>query len=167
MSGTHTRPVRVEAVLVPDERVAAVLDRRTWLAEDTAMSASVSPGAFGVVRGAVADLALHAERRSDPRAAELAEALTREARALRAAAYAAADEPATDDVIARRLELRAQALDLAGRATSAAVVAAAGAAMRAGHPAGRRAREALFLLVQAQTSASRAASLTALLSRSG
>lgn len=167
MSGTHTRPVSLTSVLVPHERVAAVLDREVWLRDDTARSAGASPAAFGVTRGAVAELAVIADRRADPAIAGLAAELAAETRRVRSAAYAAADEvPADADVIDRRLALRARALDLAGRATAAAVVAGAGAAMRRGSPAERRAREALFLQVQAQTAASRAASV-ALLRRRG
>jgi hypothetical protein len=137
-----------------------------WLREDGSTSASASPAAFGVARGAVAELASIADRRQDPAIADLAADLASETRRLRTESYAAADEaPVNDGLIGRRLALRARALDLAGRATTAAVVAHAGAAMRSDSPAGRRAREALFLQVQAQTPASRSASIALL--RSG
>jgi alkylation response protein AidB-like acyl-CoA dehydrogenase len=67
-------------------------------------------------------------------------------------AWSDADVPA-------RLAARARSLDLAMRAAQSAVVIRAGAAMRAGCSAERRLREAAFLLVQAQTAATRAASL--------
>lgn len=172
MSGTHTRPVTLDAALVPDERVAAVLDREAWLREDAVTSSATSPGAFGVTRGALADLWRLGRERSDGRLEELADALVDEARAVRRQAYAAADA-ALDDLhetdpalVAHRLRLRAEALDLAVRATTATVVASAGAAMRAGSPAGRRAREALFLQVQAQTAAGRDEAVAELLRRS-
>lgn len=172
MSGTHTRPIDLDAVTVPDERVAAVLDREAWLREDTTMSASTSPGVFGVIRGALADLAHLAQERSGRGLMELTEVLVDEARVARSDAYAAADaivdvgSEAGPPRTSERLRLRARALDLAMRAATATVIASAGSAMRVGSPAGRRAREALFLQVQAQTAAGRAEAVAELLRRS-
>jgi alkylation response protein AidB-like acyl-CoA dehydrogenase len=93
MSGTHTRPVRLDGVIVPDERVGAVLDRAPWLAADAIKTADANPSAFGVTRGAIAELDLLAEQRSDSLMAELADALAAECRSVRSAAYAMADDP--------------------------------------------------------------------------
>jgi hypothetical protein len=83
---------------------------------------------------------------------------------VRRRAYALADDPKTS--VDERLSVRAAALDHVLRATTAVVIARAGAAMRAGHDAERRVREALFLQVQAQTAASRSVSLDTLTARS-
>lgn len=165
MSGTHTRPVRLDEVVVPDERVGAVLDRAPWLAADAIKTADANPSAFGVTRGAIAELSVLAEQRSDSLMAELADALADECRSVRGAAYAMADDP--DAPMAGRLTHRAASLDLLVRATTAVVVARAGASMRAGQPAERRLREAMFLQVQAQTAPTREASLRLMLGRSG
>ena len=164
MSGTHTRPVRFEAVHVPESRIGAVVDRSAWLAADAERTADASPAAFGVARGALADLLGMAEQREDSRLATTAGALVAECRAVRERAYALADASGPR---AERLAVRAASLDLAVRAASAAVVARAGAAMHRGRATERRVREAMFLLVQAQTRDSRDASLSRLLDRGG
>lgn len=161
MSGTHTRPVRLDGVVVPDSRVGAVLDRAEWLAKDAETAASASPSAFGVARGAIAELESLAIQRGDGELLGLAKALVEECRVVRGRAYAAMD----DGSLGERLLLRARSLDLVVRATTAAVVARAGSAMRSGHPAERRVREAMFLQVQAQTRAGRSAMVALMGSR--
>jgi len=71
-------------------------------------------------------------------------------------------EPAEVDPDAetpRRLELRARAQRLMMDATTALVLAGAGRAMSADAPAQRLAREAMFMLVQAQTAPAREVAL--------
>lgn len=164
MGGTHTRPVRLSGVQVPGELVGAVLDRAEWLNEDARTSAGVNPAVFGIARGALAELDALGEQRSDDAMAATADALVDECRSLRRLSYEAVDDP--DMPIAEQLALRAKALDFLMRATTAVVVARAGAAMRSGQSAERRAREALFMQVQAQTAASRRASLELLATKS-
>lgn len=163
MGGTHTRPVVLDAVVVTDDRVGAIMDADTWLAADARRTSDANPAAFGIARGAIAELAVLAAERADPVLHDLAELLTHECRTSRATAYALAD---TDGPVAARLGARAQSLELAGRAATAVVVARAGAAMRRGSSAERRLREAMFLQVQAQTRESRDASLAHLADRS-
>ena len=157
MSGTHTRPIRLAGAFVPEDAVIDVADRQEWLARDAVTSANASPSAFGVARGAIAELDAVAAQRSDARMSALARALAEECQVIRRAAYAATDDP--EAAMDSRLELRAAALDLVVRATTAVVIARAGAAMRSGFEAERRVREAMFLQVQAQTGATRAASM--------
>ena len=162
MSGTHTRPIRLDGVHVPDDRVGAVLDRSAWLAADAVRSADANPAAFGVARGAIAELHALAEGRDDDAMRDLARSLVDECRAVRAAVYAAADSGAS---VPDRLALRAASLDLAARAAMSVVIARSGAAMRRGCSAERRLREAMFLQVQAQTAATRDASLALMRTR--
>jgi len=162
MSGTHTRPVTLTGVVVPDACIGAVVDREEWLAADAVRTADANPAAFGVVRGALAELRSIADRRSDADIASTVDALAGECRAVRKRAYALMDAGGPRQ---ERLALRARSLDLAVQATSAVVVARAGAAMRRGQAAERRVREAMFLLVQAQTANTRAASLALLADR--
>ncbi len=157
MGGTHTRPVRLDGVHVPDEHVGAILDRSAWLAADARTSADANPAIFGVTRGALGELAMLSEQRSDAELAAVVEALAAQCREIRQRAYDAVDDP--DAPTAVKLRTRAEALGLVQRATTAVVVARAGAAIRSGQPAERRAREALFLQVQAQTAQSRRATL--------
>lgn len=165
MSGTHTRPLTLNSVFVPDELVGAVLDRERWLADDAVTSADANPSAFGVARGAIAELDLIGEQRSDASLQQLAAALVADCRATRSRAYAAIGKP--DVAALDRLRMRAASLDLASRAATAVIVARAGAAMRSGQSAERRLRESMFLQVQAQTAASRRAMIDRLLERSG
>ena len=75
------------------------------------------------------------------------------------------DLVALDDARRKDPAARAEALDVLIAITTAAVAANSGPAMGRTHPAQRKAREALFLLVQAQTAAGRAATLTRLANR--
>lgn len=162
MRGTHTRPLRLDGVLLPRERVVRVEPKAGWLERDADRTADASPSAFGLARVAVAELAALAARQVAPSAGRLATALAAECRDVRARAYALADEAAAAGGrhrLAERLDTRAHALELAQRAAAALVTQQAGAAMLAGHPAGRFAGEALFLLVQAQTAVTRDASM--------
>ncbi len=76
--------------------------------------------------------------------------------------YSAADAGAP---VPDRLALRASSLDLVARAAMSVVIARSGAAMRRGCSAERRLRESMFLQVQAQTAATRQASLALLRTR--
>lgn len=155
MAGTHTRPLALDGVVVSDDAVVLV-DRDEWLVSDAHKTSDVNPATFGIARGAIDELDALATQRGDERIRNLADDLAHQVRDLRAQAYAAADEDAD---LGLRRALRAQALDLAVTSALAVITARAGAAMQAGRPAERRMREALFLQVQAQTAATRAASL--------
>lgn len=161
MSGTHTRPARLDAVDVPEGDVVLV-DRAAWLDVDASTTANANPAAFGLARGAIAELAEVADQRGDPQMRDLAEVLADRVRAVRATAYRAADDGLP---IEERVALRAQSLDMALQAATSVITARAGAAMATGSSAERRYREAAFLQVQAQTAVTRAASLDLLLNR--
>lgn len=158
MSGTHTRPVRLHQVFIHDEDVVAITDLDQWRASDRIKTADANPATFGLIRGAVAELTAIAEQRADPQLVDIASRLVEEARGCRRHAYAWIDA-ATTEGVPERLALRARSLGLAQQATRAVLTARAGMAMLRGSTAERRAREALFMLVQAQTRESRAALL--------
>ena len=159
MNGTHTWPVRLDDLHVPAASVAKVEPKAEWLARDALTTVNVSPHIFGVSRAAIALLAATGEQRKQPAAVELAEQFADHLRTMRRTAYALIDDEPANEFTAERLALRADALDLAVRTTTAAVAARAGGAMRLSDPAQRYAREALFYLVQAQTADGRAATL--------
>lgn len=159
MAGTHTRPITLTECFLPDEVVCNVLPTAQWHDVDEDRTVDVSPAVFGVIRGALGDLASTGYGRRDEQIIDTTNALAELTVSVRDQAYALADHPDRHAHRAERLRLRAVALDLCVRATTAAVVARAGAAMLTGTPAERRVREAMFLQVQAQTMSTRKAQL--------
>lgn len=159
MGGTHTRAIELDGVVVSDNQVLFVDDFALWSAADARTVCRVSPVVFGCIRGAIADLHDVGNAHDDRQA--LALALARECQELRGKAYGwiDANPGSAPEAESRHRHLRARALDLVMRCAQAAVIAHGGAAMHTGLPAERRLREAAFLLVQAQTMASRQASL--------
>jgi len=161
MSGTHTRPVRLDSVEVPDASTV-LIERDAWLRADADTTANATPGAFGVIRGALAELDDIATARGDETTRQAVEALAHRCRDLRARAYRGIDE---GDLVEARIGLRVEALELAMTAATSVVTARSGAAMARGTSAERRLREAAFLQVQAQTAVTRRESLRRLVSR--
>ena len=154
MGGTHTRPIHLDGHIAPDAEIVAVLDADAWTRADAAKTANANPAIFGIARGAISELDDLATARADSRVRALASKLAAECIDIRGRAYAAIDQELDVDL---RLQLRAEALDLAMRACLAIVTARAGASMMTGSSTERRMREALFMQVQAQTAATRAA----------
>lgn len=165
MSGTHTRPVEFTAVLIPDADIVAVSPVEAWQADDRQRTADANPSAFGLARACIAELDELADSRGDELMRALAASLARECRELRAQAYRVMSDPDREGTRPLRLQLRAASLDLATRSAQANVTARAGASMLTGCAAERRLRESMFLLVQAQTADTRAASLSLELGR--
>jgi alkylation response protein AidB-like acyl-CoA dehydrogenase len=162
MGGTHTCPVQVRRLQVPDIDVISVIDKVRWSELDSFGTRNAGAHMFGVTRAAIALLQQTGEQRDHEPSLELAAALVDRVRTIRREAYSLIDDAEPGDYTEDRVRLRAQALDLAIKATTAAVAARAGAAIRLTDPAQRFAREALFYLVQAQTLETRTASLTEL-----
>jgi hypothetical protein len=159
MGGSHTCPVKLNRLQVPDSDVVSIVDKAPWAESDQWGTRNAGAHMFGVTRAAVSLLRDTGERRDEPAAVELAEILAEQLWLIRSSAYTLIDDLAPDAAADERLTARAEALDLAMAATSAAVTARSGGAMRLLDPAQRYAREALFYLVQAQTAESRTASL--------
>jgi len=159
MGATGTVRVRFERVHVPHDHELGEEPLHAWRELDSAKGRQPSTGALGIATEAIRRLA----QRGDRDSLRAAEALGSELRTWRwrASELDAADQ-ADATVIAARDAERARGIDLALRATAAFVSASGGSAMRAGHPAGRLAREALFYVVQAQGPAARSATLQAL-----
>lgn len=159
MSGTHTRPIRFDGCVLPDDALAAELDATAWHAADEARTPDANPAAFGLARGALRELDGLARERGDDAMDAACEALATQVRDLRERAYALIGLAERRD---ERLALRASSLELALRCATAVVVARAGAGMLRGRSAERRVRESMFLQVQAQTAATRVAQLRSL-----
>jgi hypothetical protein len=151
---------RVEA---PD--VVSVRPAEAWAADDARATVNVSPAVFGLASSCLQLLAEHGVRRREPAAVAAAAALGGELDAVRVRAYRLVDDVPGGEALDERLALRAQALRLGVDAATALVTAGAGGAMSLDAPAQRKAREALFLLVQAQTADVRAATLATFAAR--
>jgi len=163
LDAAQTVVLQIDGVHVDDADVALVQPVADWLAADGETSANANPAIFGVGRSALALLRETGVGRDEPEAVHAADVLRTRLDDVRARAYDLADAPDAD--VGARLAARAEALDVLIAITTAAVAANSGPAMGRAHPAQRKAREALFLLVQAQTAAGRAATLTRLANR--
>ncbi|MFA7267367.1 MAG: acyl-CoA dehydrogenase family protein [Candidatus Nanopelagicales bacterium] len=164
MGGTRTWPVAFGGFRVAADQLVSRKSADQWLAENALVSADANPAGFGIARAAINEMAGLGDVTSQPGVVAAARELAEELVELRARAYAAADAAADDREVATasigdRTVLRAAALNLNLRATSALVAASGGAAMMLSSNAQRRAREALFLLVQGQTADLRTASI--------
>jgi alkylation response protein AidB-like acyl-CoA dehydrogenase len=158
LDAAQTVVLQLDGVQVDDADVALVQPVADWLATDRQTSANANPAIFGIAKSAVRLLAQAGEERGEPATQDAAAKLAARLVDVRKKAYALADDDG--EPIDDRLATRAEALDLLIAITSALVAANSGPAMALTHPAQRKAREALFLLVQAQTAAGRATTLT-------
>src|SRR3954468_3041910 len=159
LAASRTVVLTLDELPVAPEAVVVMQPAASWAAEDALVTVNAPPAAFGLAESALRLLAEHGVRRQEPAAVEAARALAARLGAVRARAYALLDDVAPEEALDERLALRAKALRLAVESATALVVAGAGGAMLTTAPAQRKAREALFLLVQAQTTQIRAATL--------
>ncbi|GHI09944.1 acyl-CoA dehydrogenase [Streptomyces cellostaticus] len=151
LTAARTVSLELAGLRVPDEAVALRTPYERWAPGDRARTLNANPAVFGIAEAA---LALLDEEPAGPLRARLAD--------VRRRAYALADHPVPHERAEERLAARAQAFEVLGAATTAAVVAGGGRAMALTSRAQRLAREGLFLLVQGQTPETRRAHLRAL-----
>jgi alkylation response protein AidB-like acyl-CoA dehydrogenase len=146
MAVTQTVTVEVRDFFIPDSDVLDV-HASTWIQENDRVAIALqSPLALGCAQAGIDVLREEAEKRGHDGMRAAAERLERELAACRDDAYRAMEE---NGDLARGLEARSAAIELAGRTTHAAVVAAAGAGNLMSHPAQRVYREALAFSVLA------------------
>lgn len=146
MSVTQTVTVDLRGFFVPESDVVDV-HPATWIQENDRIAIALqSPLALGCAQAAVDVLRAEAGRKASAVMSEAADRLQRELDACRDEAYRAMEENAEME---RGLKARSAAIELAGRAAHAAVVAAAGAGNQMSHPAQRVYREALAFSVLA------------------
>ena len=148
----------LENVVIADADIALRQPHAEWLAGD-AVVANANAAIFGVARSAVALLREVGAARHEGATIEAAEIFESELIDVRARCYLLADEVPVTEAMEERLDCRAEALELLIAATSALVAANAGQGMALSSAAQRKAREALFLTVQAQTGPAREATL--------
>jgi alkylation response protein AidB-like acyl-CoA dehydrogenase len=151
MGATRTVTLALDGLQVPDADVVEVGSAADWLAADALRTANATPNVFGLQRECVRRLAETASARDDGTAAALAHALGQEGVRLRRVAETLLDDVPPEELVEDRLAVRASALELALRSATALVAATGGSAMSLDAAPQRLAREAVFLLVQAQT----------------
>ncbi|SDS53877.1 acyl-CoA dehydrogenase family protein [Actinopolymorpha singaporensis] len=151
MTATRTVRLRFTGLFVPDSHVVARVPVDRWLHTDRRNTVMPNPAAFGLVETAVRRLREVAEQTGLTPAAQAADRFAERLDQLRVRTDRLFDDVPPDDQHDLRLATRAQVGTLLMDATTALVVAGGGRSMTLTDPAQRLAREAAFLLVQAQT----------------
>ena len=154
LTASRTVSLRLDGFWLPEDAVASRTPYPDWAKTDRPKPTNASPAVFGVTESA---LTLLDEDTAAPLRTRLDE--------VRKQAYALADHPVPHEHLAERLALRTQAYEVLMTATTAAVVAGGGKALSLTSKPQRLAREALFLLVQGQTTESRGVHLKTLARR--
>ena len=162
MQATRTVSLTLTDLQVDDAQIVEVVNATDWLEADRLKTANASPHTFGLQREVVRRLAVLAEGKGDRTAAALAAQLAQAGEELRQRVYRLLDTVAPHEQVQARLQGRAQSLELVVRSATALVAAAGGAGMSLDAAPQRLAREALFHLVQAQTTPVRKATLQVL-----
>ncbi len=137
---------------IPQAHWLSESDRETMQRNDRngALGATAMP--LGCAAAAIRVLCETAERRSMPAIRRASTSFTHEweeVKGLTEAQYSRSGEP---DFFATAIKLRAWCIEIAERASLAAVAASSGSANSLTHPAQRLLREAMFYSIQAQTS---------------
>lgn len=146
MAVTQTVEIAVDNLFIPDADVVDV-HPATWIQENDRIAIALqSPLALGCAQAGIDVLRAEGEKKNHAGMKDAAGRLDRELEAVRVEAYRAMEE---NSDLQRGLEARAAAIELAGRTTHAAVLAAAGAGNLMSHPAQRVYREALAFSVLA------------------
>jgi alkylation response protein AidB-like acyl-CoA dehydrogenase len=159
LDAASTVPLTFDGYRVGPADLVRVEPAGQWAATDALATVNAPPAAFGLAESALTLLHEHGRRRHEARAVDAACRLAEALGGVRGKAYHLMDHAPPGEATEERLALRARALRLAVDSGTALVTAGAGGAMSLASPAQRKAREALFLLVQAQTADVRAATL--------
>jgi alkylation response protein AidB-like acyl-CoA dehydrogenase len=155
LAGAVTVTLTLDGYRVPAADVVSVQAGPAWRAADADRTANVQPAVFGLTAAALALLDRRGAERGEPAARQAAARLSERMAEVRQRAYRLLDDVPPGERRPQRLALRAQAQQVMTDATTALVISGAGGSLADGAPAQRLAREALFLLVQAQTADSR------------
>jgi alkylation response protein AidB-like acyl-CoA dehydrogenase len=146
MAVTQTVEIIASNLVVPEADIVEI-HPATWIQENDRIAIALqSPLALGCAQAGIDVLREEAAKKNNGAMREAADRLDRELAACRGEAYRAMEE---NSDLQRGLAARAAAIELAGRTTHAAVLAAAGAGNLLNHPAQRVYREALAFSVLA------------------
>jgi alkylation response protein AidB-like acyl-CoA dehydrogenase len=168
MTATRTVRLTLAGLVVHEGDVVVHQPIEQWLREDSRTTVNVAPAVFGITAEALRLLRETADgtgassgARAGARtgAESAADRFGERLASVRARADYLLDEVDPDERHNERLEVRAVAQQLMTEVTTALVAAGGGRSMLLSTPAQRLAREALFLLVQAQTRPAREALL--------
>ena len=163
-SATGTVALDFDGCVVPDDRVIGVEQLDAWRATDQRRASIGQPAVLGVADRAIRLLRV-ARRDEHDLAGPTADALSDELASTwdrdDDVLAALSDPSSTTDVLGAASEHRATCLELAHRSTTALLAAVGGGGMDLSHPAQRLAREAMFYVIQAQTTDGRHAILRA------
>ena len=163
-SATGTVALDFDGCIVPDDQVIAVEPLDGWRVTDRRRASIGQPAVLGVADRAIR-LLRSAQRNDHDAAGPVADALAadldahweRDDEVLASLSDLSAGPDVLDDASAHR----AACLGLARRSTTALLAAVGGGGMDLSHPAQRLAREAMFYVIQAQTTDGRDAVLRA------
>jgi hypothetical protein len=161
LDAASTVTLQLDGLLVGDEAVVSTERIEEWSLQDSRVAVNANPAVFGLTESALELLVAQGERRDEPAAVQAAGRIGEQVAELREIAYRLVDDVDPDEAVPERLRVRARSHELMISATTALVVSGAGASMALEAPAQRKAREAMFLLVQAQTRQARTAALEA------
>jgi alkylation response protein AidB-like acyl-CoA dehydrogenase len=151
MTATRTVRLTLDGLVVPDSHVLLRQPVEEWLHLDRRQAVNPNPGVFGLTDAALALLASRCTESGLAVGMKAAQRLRERLDRTYAAAERLLDDVPPDDAHEERLAIRAEAQRLMIEATTALIVAGGGRSVAASDPAQRHAREAAFLLVQAQT----------------
>jgi len=155
MGGTRTVGAHLDSMVVTASEVARLIPLERWRTDDANRTVNTSPAVFGLIRAVLDALSDAGVRRRSDAIDAAATAFAERARSLRAEAYHLVDAVEPGQAHQERLAVRAASLLLAHEVSAALIAATGGAAMSLGSSTQRHAREALFMLVQAQTASLR------------
>jgi len=158
LNAAQTVMLTINDLVVSTDDIALRQPHADWAAADL-IQANANPAIFGLGASAIALLCAAGEARHEAATVDAAAIYQARLDVLRTRCYTLTDDVPAHEALDERLDLRAQALELLIAITSGLVAANAGSAMALSSPAQRKAREALFLLVQAQTAPARAATM--------
>lgn len=151
MSGTATVGAVLDDLRVETGQVLNVCSKSSWLTADAQRIANASPAVFGLLRATLTALQESAHSRGVENAAALVYQWIEQTRDLRSRAYQLVDDVPAHERLDERLDLRARSLVLLQQTAAALIAVQGGRAMLLSADAQRLAREALFMLVQAQS----------------
>lgn len=156
VAGSHTDRVHLDGIELADDEIVAVLDLDAWRRRDLGVASDARSHHFGLAQTVLAELA------ADDHGRGVAEAWAPQIAEIRATAYALADaslEHGPEHRLEERLATKVASADALGVLTRALLAARSGRGLASDDTAQLHARSALFVLVQGQTTAVKAAQL--------